>query len=232
MSRSNDGRIVAVRAVVPAAGSSSRYGRDKLYEPLAGKTVIGHALSLLLAEPGIEQIAVAIAENDKSWHKTPYADNDKITTAKGGASRAQSVLNGLNSMQADAADWVLVHDAARPCLHRQDLDKLLAVTNSGACGAILAAPVYDTIKHGENHKISKTVDRSKLWRALTPQLFRHAELKQALTQAVAAASNPSDEAHAMELAGAQPELVPGRSDNIKITCPQDLVMAEAILALQ
>ena len=223
---------MAVMAVVPAAGSSSRYGRDKLYEPLAGKTVIGHALGPLLAEPRIERIAVAVPPGDDNWRKTPYAGNGRITTTEGGASRAQSVLNGLDSIQADADDWVLVHDAARPCLHRQDLDKLLAVTGGGACGAILAAPVYDTIKRGQDHKISKTVDRSQLWRALTPQLFRHAELKRALAQAMATGNDPSDEAHAMELAGARPELVAGRSDNIKITCPQDLVMAEAILARQ
>ena len=217
---------------MPAAGSSSRYGRDKLYEQLAGNTVIGHALSHLLAEPGIEQVAVVISANDSNWQKTPHAANSKIITTTGGASRARSVLNGLNAIQeiAKANDWILVHDAARPCLNRQDLDKLLAATNSN--GAILAAPVYDTLKYGSNHKISKTIDRSNLWRALTPQLFQYEALRQAITQAIATGQNPGDEAQAMELAGATPELVEGSSDNIKITCIQDLTMAEAILAQQ
>ncbi len=217
---------MAVMAVVPAAGSASRYGKAKLYEPLAGDIVIGHALRALLADVRIEQIVVVVAKDDKHWYDTPYPSNSRVITTIGGDTRAQSVMNGLDAMRAADDDWILVHDAARPCLHQEDLDKLLDKAANADCGALLAAPVCDTIKQARQGQVYATLDRSQLWRALTPQMFRYADLKQALVQA----TNPSDEAQAMEQAGASPTLLSGRSDNIKITNAEDLAMAEAILA--
>ena len=150
-----------------------------------------------------------------------------ITLVEGGETRAESVLNGLNTIKNDQA-WVLVHDAARPCLTHQDLDKLLQIDDEQ--GAILAIPAVDTIKRANKQQdIIKTEDRAELWLAQTPQFFRCDLLRNALEQGLSQGANITDEASAMELAGFQPHLVAGRSDNIKVTRPEDLALAEFYL---
>lgn len=216
-------------AIVPAAGVGSRMQADrpKQYLTIAGKTVLEHTLQQLLTYPAIQQIIVAVAENDPYIEQISLLSQDKVILVTGGERRDQSVLNALNA--ADPKAWALVHDAARPCITHQDLDKLVAVQDKN--GAILATPVIDTIKRaGQNYTILQTEDRSKLWRALTPQFFPVAQLKQALQQAQT--TQVTDEASAMELAGFKPHLIEGRSDNIKITRPEDLALATFYLAQQ
>lgn len=216
-------------AIVPAAGVGSRMQADrpKQYLTIAGKTVLEHTLQQLLTYPAIQQIIVAVAENDPYIEQISLLSQDKVILVTGGERRDQSVFNALNA--ADPKAWALVHDAARPCITHQDLDKLVAVQDKN--GAILATPVIDTIKRaGQNYTILQTEDRSKLWRALTPQFFPVAQLKQALQQAQT--KQVTDEASAMELAGFKPHLIEGRSDNIKITRPEDLALATFYLAQQ
>ncbi|MFC0308670.1 2-C-methyl-D-erythritol 4-phosphate cytidylyltransferase [Gallibacterium trehalosifermentans] len=223
-------RIVAI---VPAAGIGSRMQSDrpKQYLSLLGKTILQHTLERLLSYSIIEKIIVATAKNDPYLIDFPLKNHQNIQWVIGGETRDQSVLNALGEID-DNDVWVMVHDAARPCITHQDLDKLLAITDPQ--GAILAKPVVDTIKKafGTTHKIEKTEDRSLLWHALTPQFFPAVVLKQALIQAKNKGFTVTDEASAFELIGKYPQLVAGRSDNIKITRPEDLALAEFYLLQQ
>lgn len=216
-------------AIVPAAGVGSRMQADKpkQYLTIAGKTVLQHSLERLLAHPSIERIIVAVSEQDPYINQLPLLPHPKIELVKGGDTRAQSVLNGLNAIQEQQV-WALVHDAARPCLRHTELDKLLQVTDDN--GAILAIPATDTIKRANaNQQIIQTEDRSQLWQAQTPQFFRADLLQQALTEGLAQGLEITDEASAMEFAKFTPQLVQGRNDNIKITRPEDLALAEFYL---
>ncbi|HEY0943051.1 MAG TPA: 2-C-methyl-D-erythritol 4-phosphate cytidylyltransferase [Steroidobacter sp.] len=220
--------------IVPAAGSARRMGGavPKQYLPLAGRTVIEWSLAPFLAHACTAGIVIALAEQDPRWSRMELAREAKIMTTSGGAERMDSVLAGLEVLQAKAApdDWVLVHDAARPCLSATDLDRLLEELNDDAVGGLLAAPVVDTLKRAdENGRVAQTVAREKLWRALTPQMFRRDILQRALAEARARGVAVTDEAQAVEALGLQPKLVAGDADNIKITLPEDLARAERIL---
>jgi len=204
----------------------------KQYLALAGRTVIEWSLAPFLAHARTTAVVVVLAEQDQRWPQTSVAGAAKIATTVGGAERMDSVLAGLRALQDRAApdDWVLVHDAARPCLSAIDLDRLLNEVDDDAVGGLLAVPVVDTLKRADDGgRVSQTVPREKLWRALTPQMFRHAVLRRAIENAQARGVAVTDEAQAVEALGLQPRLVAGDADNIKITLPEDLPRAERIL---
>ena len=218
---------VRLYALVPAAGSGSRMAASlpKQYLTLRGSTVAEHTLSRLLAFAPIQQIVVATSASDLWWPQLGIAHHKRIRSVLGGDTRAESVLNGLRALKevSSERDWVLVHDMARPCVRLSDIETLLR--ESGPEGAILAAPINDTVKRADQQHILATVPRQQLWRALTPQLFPLHALHDALASALAAGADITDEASAMERAGVQPKLVPGQADNIKITVPADLPLA-------
>jgi 2-C-methyl-D-erythritol 4-phosphate cytidylyltransferase len=222
-------------AVVPAAGVGARMASDrpKQYLPLAGKTVIEHSLDRLLNHSLISGAVVAISEADEYWSElgSRYTQQSAkpLHIAPGGAERCDSVLNALRVLAAfaDENDWVLVHDAARPCLRPADIDTLIQQCQSHPVGGILAVPVKDTIKQADaNGAIKTTVDRDSLWHAQTPQMFRLGSLRDALERALAEGAVITDEASALEHVGRQPLLVEGHADNLKITRPEDLPLAE------
>jgi len=220
--------------IVPAAGSARRMGGavPKQYLPLAGRTVLHWSLAPFLAHEHVAGIVVVLAAQDEHWRRTDLAREAKIMTTTGGAERMDSVLAGLEALHAEAApeDWVLVHDAARPCLTASDLERLLDELHDDAVGGLLAAPVVDTLKRAdESGRVACTVEREKLWRALTPQMFRRDILQRALQGARRDGISATDEAQAVEALGLQPKLVAGDADNIKITLPEDLPRAERIL---
>lgn len=214
-------------AVLPAAGIGSRMQADcpKQYLTIGHQTILEHAIQALLRHPRISQVIVAIGPDDQQFHQLPIAQDPRVQATIGGQQRADSVMAGLQL--AGEAKWVLVHDAARPCLHADDLDRLLAITEHSDVGGILAAPVRDTMKRAEpgHGAISHTVERQDLWHALTPQLFPLALLKQCLQRALDDGATVTDEASALEHCGYHPLLVNGRSDNIKVTRPEDLALA-------
>ena len=214
-------------AVVPAAGIGSRMqsGRPKQYLTIGHSTILEHSIASLLAHPAINRVIVALSPEDNYFQQLPLANDSRILPVIGGKQRADSVLAGLSS--AERAAWVLVHDAARPCLAAEDLQRLLAISRHSRVGGILAAPVRDTMKRSEPGKdaIAHTVEREALWHALTPQLFPLALLRQCLTRALNEGATITDEASALEYCGYHPELVAGRSDNIKVTRPEDLALA-------
>jgi 2-C-methyl-D-erythritol 4-phosphate cytidylyltransferase len=245
--------------VMPAAGVGRRFGeqRPKQYAPLRGRTVIEWALAPFLADARCAGIVIALASGDPYWPQIAArlagVGASRIVIADGGAERSGSVRNGLAALgtTAKADDWVLVHDAARPCLLARDLSRLLESVelrpersggnpekrqwrDAGPPGGLLATPAADTLKRAaspstEVREVEQTVDRSGLWRALTPQMFRYARLCEALDEAAAAGRFPTDEAQAIEWLGGRPVLVEGSASNIKITSADDLVLAEALL---
>jgi 2-C-methyl-D-erythritol 4-phosphate cytidylyltransferase len=222
-------------AVVPAAGVGKRMSADrpKQYLPLADKTVIEQTLLSLLNAKVFTAISVAISVEDTYWPGLSMAQHAQIITAPGGKERADSVLSALTSLstQAEDDDWVLVHDAARPCLTTADIHLLINTLVDDSIGGILALASHDTLKNVQNKTILATLDRSHIWRALTPQMFRYRLLKSALE---ATRGNPAvtDEASALEMQGWQPKIVEGRPDNIKITRPEDLALAAFYLQQQ
>ena len=221
-------------AVIPAAGSARRMGTSsvpKQYLTLRGRAVLEWSAAPFLSRPDCAGVVVVIASDDRHWPSLDLARNPRVTTTTGGAERCSSVQRGLRSLQGKVGsdDWVLVHDAARPCLSSHDLQQLLDAVRTDEVGGLLAAPMSDTIKRADaDGRVEATVDRSSLWRALTPQMFRYGLLERALS----AARNigVTDEAQAVELLGSRPRLVPGSADNIKITVPEDLQRAEHLLA--
>jgi len=224
---------MTVFAVIPAAGRGRRMGAEipKQYLTLAGKPVLQHAVERLLAVAAIDRIVVALAEGDGFWPRLPVARDPRVVATVGGAERADSVLAGLKALgrMAEDEDWVLVHDAARPCLRSADVEKLLAELGSDPVGGILALPSVDTLKEVADGAVLGTVDRSRVWRALTPQLFRFGLLRSSLERALAEGVTVTDEASAVEWAGYRPRIVEGYPDNIKITRPEDLALAEFYL---
>lgn len=214
-------------AVIPASGVGSRMqvAMPKQYLPLLNKTILEHTLAIFLDHPAIEKVIVAVSKEDKFYPNIALLKSPKIQLVFGGATRADSVFNGLQA--ADENAWVLVHDAARPCLKRSDLDKLLQIEDEN--GGILAIPAVDTMKRAKGLQIAYTEDRSTLWHALTPQFFPVKLLKKALQSAFEKNAIITDEASAMELAGFKPHLIAGRSDNLKVTRPEDLALAEFYL---
>ena len=234
-----------VFAVVPAAGRGARFdpsakGSPKQYAALLGATVIEWSLRALMQESRIERVVVSVAADDVRWPALAAAIDrsgdaagvrSKLVSAVGGASRQESVLSGLRALKrhASPADWVMVHDAARPCLNADDVRALIAALDGGASGAVLAAPIVDTVKRESNGVVSETVDRSGLWRALTPQIFALGALEHALGEAVRHGITVTDEAQAMERLGIRPRLVQGSPFNIKVTRAEDLAVASQIL---
>lgn len=218
-------------AIVPAAGIGSRMGADcpKQYLTLAGKTILEHTLGCLLSHPAIARVIVALAPHDEWFEQLAVAADPRILRVEGGIERAYSVLNALHVAQGK---WVLVHDAARPCLCHSDLDKLIA-TAMACDGAILGSRVRDTMKRTDGAgNIVATVEREQLWHALTPQMFPTGTLKRALEEGLALGALITDEASAMERAGFTVKMVEGRADNIKVTRPEDLSLAELFLQQQ
>ncbi|MCW3149042.1 2-C-methyl-D-erythritol 4-phosphate cytidylyltransferase [Stutzerimonas stutzeri] len=218
--------------VIPAAGVGSRMRADrpKQYLRLGGRCIIEHTLDCFLEHPQLKGLVVCLAADDPYWHDIPCARDVRIQRALGGLERSDSVLNGLQhlvELGAAEDDWVLVHDAARPNLAREDLDKLLGELADDAVGGLLAVPARDTLKRaGADGRVLETVDRSVIWQAYTPQMFRLGMLRQALAAALAAGVAITDEASAVEWAGFLPRLIEGRADNLKITRPEDLQWLE------
>jgi 2-C-methyl-D-erythritol 4-phosphate cytidylyltransferase/2-C-methyl-D-erythritol 2,4-cyclodiphosphate synthase len=223
-----------VWAVVPAAGRGARFNaaEPKQYATLLGSPLIRWTLQSLLDEPRIAGIVVALAAGDARWPAVAaQLDGARIVTAVGGDSRQESVLRGLAALDGRAApaDWVLVHDAARPCLAPTDLAALIDALTPDVDGAVLGAPLVDTIKREGDRGVGETVDRRGLWRALTPQAFRVGALREALQAAEDQGLTVTDESQAMERRGAAPRLVAGSPFNIKVTQPGDLDAAARIL---
>jgi 2-C-methyl-D-erythritol 4-phosphate cytidylyltransferase/2-C-methyl-D-erythritol 2,4-cyclodiphosphate synthase len=227
-----------VWAVVPAAGRGERFdapiagNAPKQYAPLANATVLAWSLRALVQEPRIAGIVVVLAADDSRWNALAAdLDSARVLTTIGGASRQESVRRGLKALEKRAAadDWVLVHDAARPCLTAAELSALIDALNGDVCGAILAAPIVDTVKRERDGLVSGTVDRAGLWRALTPQVFGYARLMSALGEAAREGVTVTDEAQAMERVGLHPLLVQGSPFNIKVTRAEDLAVASGIL---
>lgn len=223
--------------VVPAAGVGRRMGAalPKQYLALAGRRVIEHTLARLAAHPLIRGVVVALADGDDHWEGLSLDLPVPLVRVTGGEERCHSVLNALDhlTVKGDGQDWVLVHDAARPCLRPEDLDRLITELAEDPVGGVLGVPVRDTMKRaGSDGRIRETVDRNGLWHAQTPQMFRLDPLRDALRSALDAGVAVTDEAQAMERAGFSPRLVEGHADNIKITRPEDLALAEFFLARQ
>lgn len=222
-------------AVVPAAGRGTRFGGDlpKQYLLAAGEPLLVHALRALLAHPTVEGAVVVLAKDDAHWSGLESLLDKPVMTCVGGGTRAESVQAGLaalpDSVRPD--DFVLIHDAARPNLRLEDLDRVLECGRNDPVGAILAAPVRDTLKRaGDDGGIDGSVPRERLWRALTPQLFRRLQLTRALEAAAAEGVAVTDESMAMERQGLRPLLVEGADDNLKITTAADLALFESILS--
>jgi 2-C-methyl-D-erythritol 4-phosphate cytidylyltransferase len=217
-------------ALVPAAGFGARMGNElpKQYLPLAGQPMIFHALNTLCASPEISTVFVVLAPDDTQFHSYDWSRfGDKLQPLFcGGKTRAESVLNGLLASELEPDEWVLVHDAARPCLTQAHLSRLIAELRDDEVGGILAVPVADTLKRADaQQRIANTEERAGLWQAQTPQMFRTGLLAQALQQC----RNVTDEASAIEALGLRPKLVLGESSNFKVTYPQDLLLAELLL---
>lgn len=227
--------------VIPAAGSGSRFGGavPKQFRELLGQPMLSRTLARLASHPAIAGLMVVLAGDDAHWPGLTAIGEVEVRTATGGAERADSVLAGLRALPAAVADddWVLVHDAARPCVRVDDITALLDAGTRDAVGAILAAPVRDTMKAADGERrITSTVPRENLWRALTPQLFRRGDLTAALvaarTENDSRAAPPTDEANALEVLGKFPLLVAGSDDNLKVTTEPDLFLAAHILREQ
>ena len=227
-------------ALVPAGGQGLRMQAPlpKQYLPLLGRPVILHTLERLCTHPRVRGVMVGIADQDRHWQATiPVLANLPKFLGKysGGETRAHTVLNGLKALSKHAkfGDWVLVHDAVRPCVRHADIDKLIAAVANGQEGGFLALPVSDTVKRVDNEgRVIETVDRAGLWRAATPQMFRIGALASALENALKQGSEITDEASAIEAAGGHPRVVACHADNIKVTLPEDLALAELYLKQQ
>lgn len=225
----------SIVAVVPAAGVGSRMQADrpKQYLTIGGKTILEHTLEVLSAHPSISRVIVALSPADTYFDTLAIKDALWLTRVDGGDTRADSVLNAVETLSAN--EWALVHDAARPCLNQSDLTALInRALDPTFNGAILATPVRDTMKRSTNDSaltptVVKTESRDNLWHALTPQLFKAAELKAALQAAKHAGAEVTDEASAMEFAGHTVELLDSDPANIKITRPADLPLAQFYL---
>jgi 2-C-methyl-D-erythritol 4-phosphate cytidylyltransferase len=233
-------RQAPIWAIVPAAGSGQRMGAaiPKQYLQIAGQSVLEHSLHALLQHPCVVGAVVALAPDDTLWPGFETLLNKPVLRCAGGSERADSVRAALRHLQqrnGASPHWALVHDAARPCLRADDLDRLIVRCLQAGEGGLLAAPVRDTLKRvdpsrpADQQRALATEARAGLWRALTPQLFPAEALAAALDAAIAGGIAVTDEAMAMERSGAQPLLVEGADDNLKITTPADLALAEFLL---
>ena len=229
--------------IIPAAGIGSRMQTDipKQYLTLNDKTVLEHTIKIFKSAEFISEIIVAVSKDDEYWPGLELNTDKRIQTVEGGEERCHSVLNALIFLldKAQTDDWVLVHDAARPCLRARDLNLLIDKLKDHDIGGILAMPVRDTMKRSGKRPdakydvlIEETVDREGLWHALTPQMFRFGLLYNAIQEAFSQGKLITDESSALELAGYHPVLVEGHADNIKITHPDDLALAAFYLREQ
>lgn len=221
-------------AVIPAAGVGKRMKADrpKQYLMLGERTVLQQTIAIFEQHPRIAGIVVIVTEGDPYWAELNVQTSKPLLVADGGAERCHSVLNGLELLPqyANDGDWVLVHDAARPCLRQHDIDHLITALAHDEVGGILAVPVRDTMKRDDGAgRIARTEERNGMWHALTPQMFPLGLLRGTLQQAIADGFEVTDEASALEHAGMRPKLVEGHADNIKITRPEDLALAAFFL---
>jgi len=235
MSKNNEHKSL-IWALVPAAGIGARMsvGQPKQYLTVSGKTVLEHSLSTLLEFKKIKAVQLCIASDDQYWAELGF-DHDKLLPVQlGGAQRANTVLAGLNALSnlADPRDWVMVHDAARPCTTNSLLTKLVDAVEGHDIGGILATPLSDTIKKVNSNIIEKTVDRQNLWSAQTPQMFRYGVLRDCMEQANEKGLVITDEASAIEAAGYQSLIVPSDRSNIKLTYTEDLDWINYFLSKQ
>jgi 2-C-methyl-D-erythritol 4-phosphate cytidylyltransferase len=220
--------LPAFWAVIPAAGVGARMAADrpKQYLQLGGLTILEHSLLCFLDHPRLKGLVISLAVDDPYWPTMPCALDSRIQQVAGGKERADSVLNALLHLHANGADdndWVLVHDAARPNLARSDLDNLLSELKDDPVGGLLAVPAKDTLKRADaSGRVVETIDRSLIWQAYTPQMFRLGTLHRALADSLVSNVSITDEASAIEWAGQSPRLIEGRADNIKVTRPEDL----------
>ena len=220
-------------AIVPAAGIGHRYGSaiPKQYLPLCGTPVLLHSIQRLLKIEEIEKILIPLSSEDTLWKNLGFS-HPKVKTIIGGRERSQSVINALEDLSnvAKDKDWVLIHDAVRPCVTEFDLKKIITAVRNEDVGGLLACQVVDTIKElDDSQRAVKTIDREKLWCALTPQIFKYDLLKKALQATVLSGQSVTDEASAIELLGLSPKIIPGDKTNIKITCAEDMALAELII---
>ncbi|MCP4336146.1 MAG: 2-C-methyl-D-erythritol 4-phosphate cytidylyltransferase [Gammaproteobacteria bacterium] len=227
------GSKAGVWAIIPAAGSGSRMqsSTSKQYLAFQGKTIIEHCLDRLLSHVDIDGAVVVLNESDDHWDHLAYAADKPLFTAVGGSERQHSVYSGLTALQYRCGNDViaLVHDSVRPLVSHGDLDKVIDAARANEAGAILATPVADTLKlQNEQKGIASTLSREYLWRALTPQVFHLAPLLNALKRVIDDEIAITDDAQALEMNGYAPTLVSGSADNMKITSPGDLELAEMI----
>lgn len=221
-------------AIVPAAGAGARSGSviPKQYQNLAGRPMLHHVLDVLCQHPDIDGIILALAADDVRWHGIASWANKPLRTCLGGAERSDSVLSAIDALSniLGKDDFVLVHDAARPCLRFDDLHQLIESASAHPVGALLAGKMKDTVKRSDNSaQVEGTIDRNQLWRAFTPQMFPARSLQRALQHAKQEGAAVTDESSAMERLGLSPLLVEGADDNIKVTLASDFALAEAIL---
>lgn len=228
---------MAIWAIVPAAGSGIRMegDRPKQYLLLNGRPIISHTLDRLSSMAAISRLVVPVSVDDEYWPQLQFENSQKILRCEGGAERKLSVLNGLARLSslAQEEDWVLVHDAVRPCVRIADIERLLTAIAGHPVGGLLGMPVSSTLKRIDaSGNVESTIDRSGVWMAATPQIFRYGVLRAALLQAGKDGIPITDESGALEHAGFSPLMLIGRGDNIKITYPQDIELALQILMAQ
>jgi 2-C-methyl-D-erythritol 4-phosphate cytidylyltransferase len=225
--------------VVPAAGAGKRMLANcpKQYLTIDHKTILEHTVERLLSHPLINKVILSLSENDEYFPRTSLVNNQNIQTVIGGKERVDSVLAGLKAIDPEVNLWVLVHDAARPCVAHNDISSLIRLCLEKKTGGLLAVPVRDTMKRSFNrdldvNKVSKTVERENLWHALTPQMYKVNELKEAIMNGLNNNVVLTDESSAIELSNMPSLLVSSSSENIKITHPDDLALAAFFLAKQ
>lgn len=218
--------------IIPAAGIGKRMGTEipKQYLKIGEKTVLEHTISHFQNIPQIKGIIVCLAPDDLFFNQLSISKQVMITN--GGKERSDSVLNGLNYLEqyAEENDWILVHDAARPCVRKSDICNLMISLENHEVGGLLAVPVRDTMKRTQKHQVEMTISRENLWHALTPQMFRFKLLKTALETALKKQQTITDESQAIEFLGLHPIIVEGHADNLKITHPNDLELAHLFLS--
>jgi len=237
MTQDNASPMAKIWLIIPAAGVGSRMQADrpKQYLPLNDRPIIEHTLERLASALPQAEFVICLNPDDPYWPEIQKPVGIRLQEVAGGKERADSVLNGLKAIagQASEDDWVLVHDVARPCVRKSDISALVDQLSDDPVGGILALPVADTMKRAaQDNTISETVDRTALWHALTPQMFRFGKLTRALEQGLAAGAVITDEASALEWLGFSPRLVAGHRDNIKVTHPDDLAFAALFLKSQ
>jgi len=220
-------------AVLAAAGSGSRFGASfpKQYATLGGHTILERSLRVLCDTPGVDGVLLVVSAEDEVWPELELTRDPRVRVVTGGRERADSVFNALQALEGGAAeqDWVLVHDAARPCVTPEEISGLLALLADDPVGGLWALPMVDTVKQVEDNRVLGTVPRTSLWRAQTPQIFRFGLLHRAMSRHLASGVEVTDESSALEQMGYQPRVVEGLATNLKITRKEDLALAACYL---